>query len=423
MKSSKVSITGLGYVGLQVALAFSKKHETIGFDIDKTRIKELKKNFDKTNEVEEKQLLNSKLLFTHNIQDLKKYNFHIIAVPTPINRENTPDLRILKKASQNIGKIIKKNDTIIYESTVYPGLTEEICIPILEKFSGLKNIIDFQVGYSPERINPGDKKNNFMKINKIVSAQTTKSLNVIYKLYSSVTNGKIIKVKTIKEAEAAKVIENTQRDINVALINEFCMIFNKLNIDTKNVLNAASSKWNFLNFEPGLVGGHCIGVDPYYLTYKSKQVGINPKLILAGRKINDQMPKYIVTKILSAFVKTKKLNINIMGLTFKENCADIRNSKVLEIIKLLISKGHNINLYDPYLKNIVINNKRFGVKSIKNFKKADIIIIAVKHSQYLSLSNNFFVKNIKSKGLIFDVKMAFLKLKNIKSKNFKYLSL
>ena len=262
-----------------------------------------------------------------------------------------------------------------------------------------------------------------MKINKIVSAQTTKSLNVIYKLYSSVTNGKIIKVKTIKEAEAAKVIENTQRDINVALINEFCMIFNKLNIDTKNVLNAASSKWNFLNFEPGLVGGHCIGVDPYYLTYKSKQAGINPKLILAGRKINDQMPKYIVTKILSAFVKTKKLNINIMGLTFKENCADIRNSKVLEIIKLLISKGHNINLYDPYLKNIVINNKSFGVKSIKNFKKADIIIIAVKHSQYLSLPNNFFVKNIKSNGLIFDVKTAFLKLKNIKSKNFIYLSL
>ena len=423
MKSSKVSITGLGYVGLQVALAFSKKYETIGFDIDITRIKELKKNFDKTNEVEEKKLLESKLLFTHNIQDLKGYNFHIIAVPTPIDRRNIPDLRILKKATQNIGKIIKKNDIIIYESTVYPGLTEEICIPMLEKFSGLKNIIDFQVGYSPERINPGDKKNNFMKINKLVSAQTTKSLNVIYKLYSSVTNGKIIKVKTIKEAEAAKVIENTQRDINVALINEFSMIFNKLNINTKNVLRAASSKWNFLNFEPGLVGGHCIGVDPYYLTYKSKQAGINPKLILAGRKTNDQMPKYIVTKILSMFVKRKKLNINIMGLTFKENCADIRNSKVLDIIKLLINKGHNINLYDPYLKNININNKRFVVKSIKNFKKADVIIIAVKHSKYLSLSNNFFVKNIKSNGLIFDVKMAFPKLKNIKSKNFIYLTL
>ena len=423
MKSSKVSITGLGYVGLQVALAFSKKYKTIGFDIDITRIKELKKNFDKTNEVEEKKLLESKLLFTHNIQDLKGYNFHIIAVPTPIDRRNIPDLRILKKATQNIGKIIKKNDIIIYESTVYPGLTEEICIPMLEKFSGLKNIIDFQVGYSPERINPGDKKNNFMKINKLVSAQTTKSLNVIYKLYSSVTNGKIIKVKTIKEAEAAKVIENTQRDINVALINEFSMIFNKLNINTKNVLRAASSKWNFLNFEPGLVGGHCIGVDPYYLTYKSKQAGINPKLILAGRKTNDQMPKYIVTKILSMFVKRKKLNINIMGLTFKENCADIRNSKVLDIIKLLINKGHNINLYDPYLKNININNKRFVVKSIKNFKKADVIIIAVKHSKYLSLSNNFFVKNIKSNGLIFDVKMAFPKLKNIKSKNFIYLTL
>ena len=423
MKNNKVSITGLGYVGLQVALAFSKKYKTIGFDIDKIRIKELKKNFDKTNEVEQKQLLKSQLLFTHNLNDLKKYNFHIIAVPTPIDKTNKPDLNILKKATKNIGTILKKNDIIIYESTVYPGLTEEICIPILEKFSGLKNIFDFQVGYSPERINPGDKKNNFFKINKLVSAQTIKSLNIIYKLYSSVTNGKIIKVKTIKEAEAAKVIENTQRDINVALINEFSMIFNKLNIDTKNVLKAASSKWNFLNFEPGLVGGHCIGVDPYYLTYKSKQVGINPKLILAGRKTNDQMPKYIVSKILSTFTNRKKLKINIMGLTFKENCADIRNSKVLDIIKLLIDKGHNINLYDPYLKNIVINNRRFAVKSVKNFKKVDVIIIAVKHRQYLKLSNNFFINNLKSNGLIFDIKTAFLKLKNIKSKNFIYLSL
>ena len=423
MKNNKVSITGLGYVGLQVALAFSKKYTTIGFDTDKIRIKQLKKNYDKTNEVERKQLSNSNLLLTYNLKDLKECNFHIIAVPTPIDKTNKPDLSILKKATQNIGKILKRNDIIVYESTVYPGLTEEICIPILEKISGLKSIIDFHVGYSPERINPGDKKNNFMKINKLVSAQTTKSLNIIYKFYSNVTNGKIIKVKTIKEAEAAKVIENTQRDINVALINEFSMIFNKLNIDTKNVLKAASSKWNFLNFEPGLVGGHCIGVDPYYLTYKSKQVGINPKLILAGRNTNDQMPKYIVSKILSAFTKRKKLKINVLGLTFKENCSDIRNSKVLDIIQLLFNKDHKINLYDPYLENIIINKKHFTVKSINNFEKVDVIIIAVKHNKYLKLSNNFFVKNIKSNGLIFDIKMAFPKLKKVQSKSFKYLTL
>ena len=312
MKKNKIAIFGMGYVGLPLAVEFGKKYNTMGYDINQVRVNELKKGYDSTKEFSKNYICSAKKLkVTSEISHLSGSTIFIITVPTPIYRNKKPDFRNLINATKKISRIIKKNSIVIYESTVYPGLTEEICIPMLEKFSGLKNIIDFQVGYSPERINPGDKKNNFMKINKLVSAQTTKSLNMIYKLYSSVTNGQIIKVKTIKEAEAAKVIENTQRDINVALINEFSMIFNKLNINTNNVLKAASSKWNFLNFEPGLVGGHCIGVDPYYLTYKSKKVGINPKLILAGRKTNDQMPKYIVTKILSAFVKRKKLNINI----------------------------------------------------------------------------------------------------------------
>ncbi len=422
-KKYKISVIGLGYVGLQVGLAFSKRYETIGYDINKIRVSNLNKNFDETREVNSYQLKKSNIKFTNNINELGRSNFHIIAVPTPINTKKEPDLKILKKATKDVSSIIKDGDIIIYESTVYPGVTEEVCIPILEKYSNLKSNKNFYVGYSPERINPGDNIYSYSKINKLVSCQNNKILNVIHKLYQSTTKGRVYKVKNIKVAEAAKVIENTQRDLNVALINELSLIFKKMNISLPDVLEAANTKWNFLNFTPGLVGGHCIGVDPYYLTYKSKQVGINPNLILAGRKINDNMPNFIVSQILSNFKSNQILKINILGLTFKENCADTRNSKVLDIIKLLKKNGHILNLFDPYLDNILINKKKTRVKPIKNFKKADIIIIAVKHKDYLKLPNKFFINNIKSGGVIFDIKASFLRLNNKKFKKYKYQTL
>jgi len=422
-KKYKISVIGLGYVGLQVALAFSKKFLTIGYDINQYRINDLSNNIDKTEEVKTSEINQSKIIFTNNIVDLKNNNFHIVAVPTPINSKKEPDLEIIKNATRSLSKIIKKGDIIVYESTVYPGLTEEICIPILEKYSKLINNKDFYIGYSPERINPGDRNNTYEKINKIVSAQNKKILNIIQKVYQLSTSGKIIKVSSIKVAEAAKVIENTQRDINVALINEFSQIFNKMNIDTYEVLSAASTKWNFLNFKPGLVGGHCIGVDPYYLTYKAKKIGINPKLILSGRNTNDNMSKYIYKKIISNFNKKKKLTINILGITFKENCSDIRNSKVLDLINFFNKKNHFINLFDPYINEVKVSGKNFIInKHLNQFKNADIILIAVIHNEYLKLSKNFFTKKINSNGVIFDVKGKFSKLKNTNN-NYKYLSL
>ena len=424
MKKIKISITGLGYVGLQVALAFSKKFYTVGYDINKERIKNLQNNNDLTNEVSSLNLKKSSLILTNKIIDLKSANFHIIAVPTPIDTKRKPDLKIIKYATKNISKIIKKGDIIVYESTVYPGLTEEICIPILEKFTKLKSNKDFYVGYSPERINPGDKKNNYQKINKIVSAQNKKTLEIIQNVYQLSTKGKVIKVDSIKIAEAAKVIENTQRDLNVALINEFSLIFNKMNIDTYSVLKAASSKWNFLNFKPGLVGGHCIGVDPYYLTYKSKKVGFNPKLILSGRSINDDMSKYIFKQITKYFDKKKNLKVNLMGLTFKENCPDTRNSKVIDLANYFIKKNHKVNLFDPYLDSINLNSKKKQkIKSINEFKKADVILIAVNHKQFLKYSTNFFTENIFKNGIIFDVKGQFSKLKKYQKNHYKYITL
>lgn len=421
MKKIKISVTGLGYVGLQVALAFSKKFYTIGYDINKERIKNLQNNVDLTNEVSFLNLKKSSLVLTNKISELKSANFHIIAVPTPIDTKKNPDLRIIKDATKNISQIIKKGDIIVYESTVYPGLTEDICIPILERFTKLKSNKDFYVGYSPERINPGDKKNNYHKINKIVSAQNKKILELMRNIYQLSTRGKVIKVDSIKIAEAAKVIENTQRDLNVALINEFSLIFNKMNIDTYAVLKAASSKWNFLNFKPGLVGGHCIGVDPYYLTYKSKKIGLNPKLILSGRSINDSMSKYIFNQIIKHFDKKKKLRVNIMGLTFKENCPDIRNSKVIDLINYFIEKNHKVNLFDPYLDSINLNNhNKQKVKSIKEFKKADVILIAVSHNQFLKYNIKFFTEHVCKNGIIFDVKGKFGKLKNTQKYKYKY---
>lgn len=423
-KKYKISIIGLGYVGLQVALAFSKKYQTVGYDISQLRIKKLLKNIDETEEVTSYELKNSKINFTNDISILKENNFHILAVPTPINSKKEPDLKIIIKATKDIASIIKDGDIIVYESTVYPGLTEEICIPILEKYSNLKNNKNFFVGYSPERINPGDKIYSYQKINKIVSAQNIKTLNILKKIYQSTTSGKVHKVSSIKVAEAAKVIENTQRDLNVALINEFSQIFHKMNIDTYEVLNAASTKWNFLNFKPGLVGGHCIGVDPYYLTHKSKKIGINPQLILSGRKINDNMAFYIADIILKNFNDNKKLNISIMGVTFKENCPDIRNSKVLDLVNFFIKKKHKVSLFDPYIKEVRVNQStKIKIKPLNYFEKSDVIIIAVIHSQFIKLPSQFFTKKIANKGIIFDVKGKFGKLKRKSTNNYKYLTL
>lgn len=422
MKKISVSITGLGYVGLQVALAFSKKFYTVGYDINLNRVKQLNKNIDITNEVSSKILKKSSLVYTNNKNELKSSNFHIIAVPTPITKNNKPDLRIIKEASKTIAKIIKYGDIIVYESTVYPGLTEEICIPILEKYSKLKNSSDFHVGYSPERINPGDKIYTFEKIDKIVSAQSEYALKVIDYVYSRVTKGKIYKASNIKVAEAAKIIENTQRDINAALINEFSKIFRKMNINTNEVLEAASTKWNFLNFKPGLVGGHCIGVDPFYLTHKAIQSGYKPKLILSGRSINDGMGYYIAKTALSYFKPTKKLTINIFGITFKENCSDIRNSKVFDLIYYLKKYNHNINLYDPYVKSIKIFGKVYKTKKLNNLKKSHILFVCVAHNEFVKLKSEKFLENkLYKNGLLFDVKSIYKKLKN--NKNITYLSL
>ena len=422
MKKILVSITGLGYVGLQVALAFSKKFHTVGYDINSHRVKQLNKNIDITNEVSSKILKESSLVYTNDKSELKSSNFHIIAVPTPITKNKKPDLRIIKQATKTIAKIIKYGDIIVYESTVYPGLTEEICIPILEKYSKLKNSFDFHVGYSPERINPGDKTYTFEKIDKIVSAQSEYALNVIDYVYSRVTKGKIYKASNIKVAEAAKIIENTQRDINVALINEFSKIFRKMNINTNEVLEAASTKWNFLNFKPGLVGGHCIGVDPFYLTHKAIQSGYKPKLILSGRSINDSMGYYIGKTALSYFKPRKKLTINIFGLTFKENCSDTRNSKVFDLISYLKKYNHNINIYDPYVKSIKIFGEVYKTKKLINLKKSHILFVCVAHDEFIKLNSEIFIENkLYKHGLLFDVKSIYKKLKN--NKNFTYLSL
>ena len=319
MKDRIISITGLGYVGLQVANSFAKKNITFGYDISRNRISQLKKFIDENKQVSSRDLQNPNLILTNNINNISNANFHIISVPTPVKKNLEPDLSYLLKATKNVAKILKKDNIVVFESTVYPGVTEDLCIPILEKFSKLKCKIHFNVGYSPERINPNDKKYEFEKINKIVSAQNGKTLQIIYSTYKKVIKAKIFKAKSIKVAETAKVIENTQRDLHIALINELSIICDKININTYDVLESASTKWNFLNFKPGLVGGHCIGVDPYYLTYKSKSLGYIPKVILSGRKINDYMAKFIASKIKKLILKSSfkgKIHINILGITF-----------------------------------------------------------------------------------------------------------
>ncbi len=403
----KISIIGLGYVGLPIALEFGKHLNVVAYDINKKRINELKKGIDKTKEIKQQEIKVAKnIFFSNKISDLKKSDFFIICVPTPVNSKNKPDLKNLIDATKKIAKIIDKGNTVVYESTFYPGLTEEVCAPILEKYSKLKYNKDFFCGYSPERINPGDSKRKLKNINKLVAGSNKKTLNKVYNLYNLINPKKIIKVKSIKIAEAAKIIENCQRDINIAFMNELSKLFYIMNIDTYEVLKAASTKWNFINFKPGLVGGHCIGVDPYYLSHKAELYGYKSKIILSGRKINNSMSKFVVDNFIKG-MKDKKIlvansNVLILGLTFKENCSDIRNSKVFEIISLLQKKQINVNVYDPWVKDI--KNKNFKlINKIGKFKY-DGILLAVAHNKFKKISLKKIKSICKSKFFLYDLK-------------------
>ena len=414
MIKDTIAVIGLGYVGLPLAIEFSKKYSVIGYDIDKNRVDDLKNGYDKTLEVSSQQLQKSNnLFFTCNEHDLKIANIFIITVPTPIDINNKPDIHILLKASEMVGKIISKGNIVIYESTVYPGCTEEECVPIIEKFSGLIYNKNFFCGYSPERINPGDKKHTLTKIVKVTSGSNTQTADKVDSLYKSIVTAGTHKVSSIKIAEAAKIIENCQRDINIAFVNELAMLFNKLEIDTKEVLDASKTKWNFLDFNPGLVGGHCIGVDPYYLTYLAKKKGYDSKIILAGRKLNDSMPKYITTSILELMGKNnlpiKFAEILILGITFKENCPDIRNSKVIEIYNIFKNKEASLTIHDPYADFQEVkktHNITLSEFDQINNKKYDVIIIAVNHEQYKDLKIDALVHK---KSVIYDLKSIYTK--------------
>ena len=407
---AKIAIIGLGYVGLPLAVEFSKLYKTIGFDLNKKRISELKNSHDKTNELSREQLNDAKKLkYTSNVNDIEDYNIFIVTVPTPIDSNKDPDLSMLKDASNSIGSVLKNGDVVIYESTVFPGATEEICLPILEKVSGLKLNKDFYIGYSPERINPGDKNHNLVNIKKVVSGSNSDAANLIEKLYKSIVKAGVHKTSSIKIAEAAKVIENTQRDINIALMNELSIIFDKLNINTEEVLKAAETKWNFISFRPGLVGGHCIGVDPYYLTHKAKSVGINPEVILAGRKINDEMSIYIADRLIKKMkenqIKIDSANILVMGFAFKENCPDHRNTKVIDLIQALNKKVSDVFCFDPYVDSDSVY-EQYGIKLISKpeFKKYNAVIIAVAHDEFKNMSLEKIKGLMVSDPIIYDVK-------------------
>ena len=414
-----LAVIGLGYVGLPLALEFAKKKNVIGFDLEKKRINQLKSKIDKNLEIGKEEFKNlKKILFTNNKKDLKSADCFIITVPTPIDKFKKPDLRPILNASRMVGQSLKNDDVVIYESTVYPGCIEEKCVPILEKFSKLKFNKHFFCGYSPERINPGDKTLKISNIKKITSGSTPKIAKFVDDLYGEIIKAGTHKAPNIKVAEAAKVIENTQRDLNIALINELAILFNKLNINTQEVLDAASSKWNFIPFKPGLVGGHCIGVDPYYLTYKAKKIGYNPKVILAGRNINDNMGNYVASQLIRKMkkknIKVKESKILIMGLTFKENCTDIRNSGIQSVFKKLKKLKCRLDLYDPWAD-------RFEIKRIYNTypiskldkQKYDSIIIAVAHKKFKELGIKFISKLCKKNYLIYDLKSLFSKNVNI----------
>ena len=410
MKKPTISVIGLGYVGLPVSIAFDEAgYNVIGFDLNRERIDQLVNNIDKTNEINEKRLLKSKVKFTADENKLVNATFHIVTVPTPIDEYNKPDFKYIITASELLGKIIKKNHIVVYESTVYPGATEEIAIPILEKISGMKINKDFSVGYSPERINPADPKHTFENIKKIISASNSIALEKVKQVYSDVVKAGIYTTSTIKVAEAAKVIENTQRDLNIAFMNELVKIFNAMELNTYEVLEAASTKWNFLNFRPGLVGGHCIGVDPYYLIHKSQQVGIIPDLLLSSRKINDSMSDYFANTILNILNDNKidmvSAKILILGITFKEDCPDIRNSKVVDLINEIKSFRSKVDVYDPIANKNEIR-KEFDIDLIDKPKvnTYELVVIAVGHQFFKNLGGKKIRAFCKKNGIIFDLK-------------------
>ena len=407
-KEKKLAVIGLGYVGLPIALEFAKQISVIGFDIDQNRIEMMKKGIDPSNELDSDAFEGSDISFTHSLDVLKEANFFIVAVPTPVDEHNIPDLIPVQKASETVGKVIKKGDYVVFESTVYPGCTEEDCLPIIEKLSGLKNITDFKLGYSPERINPGDKKHTLSNVIKVVSGCDVESLDEIAKVYELVVKAGVHKTSSIKVAEAAKIIENTQRDLNIALMNELSIIFDMMKINTYEVLEAAGTKWNFLKFQPGLVGGHCIGVDPYYLTYKARKLGYGSQVILAGRNINDEMASYVARKVIQHIIRyngdVRSSKVLIKGATFKENVSDIRNSKVADIVKELKAFYINVDVEDPYASSdYLVHEYGFGLSgNLSN--EYDAVIVAVPHEPYLCLDENYFASITKPHGLIADLK-------------------
>ena len=413
IEDAKIAVIGLGYVGLPLALEFSQKYPVIGFDLNETRINEIKEGFDSTNQLSEADMVSlDHLKVSSSIQSLQKSNVYIVTVPTPVDLNNLPDLKPLKDATKTIAQVLSAQDIVIYESTVFPGCTEEICVPILEKYSKLVYNLEFFCGYSPERINPGDKKHTLKSIIKITSGSNAESSNYIDLLYKSIIPAGTYKTSSIAEAEAAKVIENTQRDVNIALINEFSIIFNKLNLDTSQVLEAASTKWNFLPFTPGLVGGHCIGVDPYYLTYKAIEIGYHPEMILAGRRINDTMGDYIADNTISELAKQgvdpQNANVTILGLTFKENCPDLRNTKVITILNKLSIYQCKVNITD-YLADAkkAKNQYNLDLIELEDVKNQDAIIIAVGHEQFKNFTINDFNRMLKPNGVLVDVKSLY----------------
>jgi UDP-N-acetyl-D-galactosamine dehydrogenase len=407
-KKAKLAVIGLGYVGLPIALEFAKKTSVIGFDINAKRVEMMKQGIDPSNELEKEAFEGCDITFTDSLDTLREARFYIVAVPTPVDEHNVPDLVPVQRASETIGKVVKKGDYVVFESTVYPGCTEEDCLPIIEEISGLKIAADFKLGYSPERINPGDKNHTLSSIVKVVSGCDPEALDTIAQVYELVVKAGVHKASTIKVAEAAKIIENTQRDLNIALMNELSLIFDRMNINTFEVLEAAGTKWNFLKFQPGLVGGHCIGVDPYYLTHKANQLGYKSQVILAGRTINDDMANYVAQKVVQHIIKTdgnvKAARVLIKGATFKENVSDIRNSKVADVVKALKAFYVNVDVEDPYADSAELQHEYgFGLAPAIG-KDYDAVIITVPHAHYLQLNDAYFASITKPHGMIADLK-------------------
>ncbi len=422
---NKIAVIGLGYVGLPIALEFGRKFKTVGFDINEQRVEMMNNKQDPSQELDSSDFEGSDIVFSAKIEDLQDANFFVVAVPTPVDEHKVPNLNPLISASKTVGQVIKKGDYVVFESTVYPGCTEEDCIPIIEEMSGLKAGVDFKYGYSPERINPGDKERTVTTILKIVSGNDDEALDVIADVYGAIITAGVYKAATVKVAEAAKVIENTQRDLNISFVNELAIIFDKMGINTKDVLDAAGTKWNFLKFSPGLVGGHCIGVDPYYLLHKSKQMGIDPQVILSGRRINDGMPAFIAKRLIQMLIQKGKSPQNakvlVKGMTFKENVSDIRNSKVVDLINELMDYSVNVHVVDVHASPNEVAHEYKLTLIDKPSNDYDAVIVAVGHEEYKGLSEDDFANVMSSDAILMDLKSLYINLKD--SSKFSYWSL